>query len=114
MMQLAHCNYCNKTGRFDIVLEFHYDTTYCVECHHSEQHKWSHYFCNLECMFSWLKTNEVEEKGFPCKSCWDWNKKEPSGLQCGPLNPQFGNCKICSGTKRVKSMKWPFSGLKND
>lgn len=110
MIRVIPCDNCNKTGSFDLALTFNYSISHCVECKHTENKSWTYYFCDVGCMFMWLRKNSIEEKGFPCRDCINFKTKDSTGFTCG--DAALGVCKTCEGTKTVKTMKWPYSGDK--
>jgi hypothetical protein len=102
MIQTITCTNCGS-GSIGIQFTFDYEMRYCGECHHSNFDKWSYWFCGLECFFDWLKKNEVEEKGLPCRSCCRCGgdgEGGPTGFSGG--FESNGICQVCDGTKRLK------------
>lgn len=100
MLKIIHCDQCDKKGRFDIHFQFEYKTDTCGKCHHTETNKWQYFFCDVACMFTWLKQNEIEEKGFPCQNCFSFETQEATGYLAG--FESNGLCPTCQGSKRVK------------
>jgi hypothetical protein len=94
MMQIIHCTNCNKTGTMSTHLYFNYLVKNCNCCYRIETFHWNYYFCNMQCMFEWLKKYEIEKNGFPCQSC------KSTGFDYGfELN---GICHVCNGNKVIK------------
>ena len=101
MLVVVHCTSCGKAGSFSLHLKFTYTTAHCGHCHHLAEQSWTFYFCDTECMFGWMKTNKVEEQGFPCQSCYNATSGEITGFAFGFKSN--GVCKICNGAKHVKA-----------
>lgn len=93
---LIKCTECDKSGIFDIQLSFEYQQKVCDKCHHVDNYFWQYYFCKTDCMFNWLRKNNIETEGFPCQSCRE------TGYAFG--FQQNGICKTCNGTKKVKKL----------
>ena len=94
-MCIIHCNQCKGGRTLDCILKFNYQTKVCDSCHHLDVNEWSYYFCNIACMFKWLRENQIEELGFPCQRC------RATGFAYGfEVN---GVCSICQRSKRVKA-----------
>jgi len=90
MYQLVHCARCDKTGNFDLHLEFYSQRQLCKTCYNIQSNNWDYWFCNIDCMSSWISENRIYEEGFPCRNCID------------PSDMPTGICDLCKGTKRVK------------
>lgn len=99
MMCLIRCDDCHKSGIFDFKLDFILESDLCAKCHHHTSREWNYHFCNIACLLSWLRKNEIEEKGIPCRDCCDLN-----GIPTGHLSgfQSNGTCTTCDGAKRVK------------
>ncbi len=100
MMHIIHCNNCDKSGLFKFTLKYEFTRSHCEKCNHMDRETWEYYFCNQDCMFQWLKDNEIEEKGLPCRRCIDWDTNIPTGWDGGI--ERNGICTHCNGIKRVK------------
>ena len=103
MLQIVHCDNCRKSGQFDLSITFEFVTNHCDKCYHSESTRWRFNFCTHSCMFSWLHKNEIEEKGFHCQSCINYENGESTGWLGG--FESNGPCHVCNGEKRVKSVE---------
>jgi hypothetical protein len=100
MLQIIRCTHCNEEGMHSLHLKFDHYYAQCGECSKSDVWSWKYWFCNSECMFTWLQEKEIEEKGFPCQSCWNYEEEGPTGFTGGFKSN--GVCRMCKGTKRVK------------
>lgn len=103
MISLCRCTQCNKSRTFDITLKFDHEIKLCNECHDVKVLFYTYNFCNTICFFEWLHSQQIEALGFPCQTCFDRKTLEPTGLFGGQ------NCPACSGTKRIKTSKLPWS-----
>lgn len=100
MLTIIHCDQCRKSGMFDIEFKFNLESHLCEKCHHHEMEYWTFHFCNTNCLMTWLRENEIEEKGLHCRDCKDL-KGKPTGFRWG--FESNGICTTCNGTKRVKN-----------
>ncbi len=101
MIQSICCVNCKECSLFDISLTFIHRVRNCGKCHHIATDDWQYCFCNLTCMAEWFKRNQIHKKGFPCMGCMGGPKGEPTGFDGG--YKQNGTCRICNGSKRVKT-----------
>ena len=119
MMQTIQCSYCGLEGSFAVHLKFEHARHHCGSCNHTRIDDWNDYFCNLTCLFNWLKVNEIEEKGYPCRCCVDYgnpdNKEHDPTAHLGSYKPtgkgggvvengvRIENpCSSCDGIMRIK------------
>ena len=84
----------NESGPLPVVLRFDYSMRSCTACNaHNHQHLLLS-FCSIKCLQQYLEKNEIEEKGFLCKSC------KSTGFAFG--YETNGPCEVCKGQKRIK------------
>ena len=56
MLMLVRCTHCAQSGTFDIELKFHpKGQSCCGHCGQAKEEFWLFNFCNLECLFGWMK-----------------------------------------------------------
>lgn len=100
MFRTIHCDQCNKSGMFDLTVKFTLESHLCEKCSNHTSEDWQYYFCNTDCLVLWLKEEDIEKEGFPCKDCRD-RDGVPTGWRWGfEIN---GICNTCDGKKRVKT-----------
>ncbi len=101
MLMVVACNHCHKSGTFDIEIKFHpHGRSCCGHCGQEEQKFWLFNFCDIECLFGWLRKKKVSENGIPCRDCIDYGTGKASGFTAG--FKQNGICGTCKGKKAVK------------
>ena len=103
MLEIIRCSNCEKSGSLPVHLGFDHSLDCCSKCNHLDVRHWDFYFCCLDCLFCWLRENEVEELGFPCQDCRLATTREPTGFMAG--FEQNGKCRTCKGKKRVKPQR---------
>jgi hypothetical protein len=111
MMQTIYCYRCHKGGLHEVHFNFMYQQRSCGTCHHTNLDEWQYWFCTADCLCAWLKENEVEQKGIPCRSCANHRSGEPTGFANG--FEQNGVCKICEGKLRVMRRAGVELGIKS-
>lgn len=103
MFTVIGCTQCNKGSSFDIEITFTPKVSRCKSCNHISDTKWTYYFCDIECFEKWRKANKVEEKGFPCRDCVNYDGGKSTGFLAGfKVN---GPCPTCKGALRVTASK---------
>ena len=115
MIQTIQCSYCGLDGTFAIRLSFEESRYHCNSCHNSKKDTWDDWFCDLNCLFNWLKVNKIEEEGYPCRDCLETGEYDPKKINdpanhLGCYHPtgwafgfqSNGVCQTCNGTMRVK------------
>lgn len=94
VVQMIHCDWCGQTGWHKVAFIYTYKGETCKECHRMTSSNWKFWFCDQECFFSWIKDQEIAEKGITCQDChgtgWAFGFEEN------------GTCKTCDGAKRMK------------
>lgn len=93
-VSLIRCSFCGGTGSFPLLLRYSSREFSCVHCRTIKERSSDSYFCNLECMFNWIKEVKVEERGLPCRRC------NGTGFNWG--FEQNGVCEECKGTLGIK------------
>lgn len=97
MIKLIHCDNCDKT-QLGVTIKFTQEISRCDQ-HHIHTKDWNFYFCNINCMMTWLNNNDIAVKGFPCRDC------RSTGFAYG--FKQNGVCLTCNGKTRVFDTKMP-------
>ncbi len=94
MMIVIRCTHCDKETSLHVEFKVTYQTEDCKACHNHKRHSWTFHFCDHDCFSIWYRTNEVADRGVPCRSCRD------TGYAHG--FKENGVCGDCKGNKRVK------------